>query len=180
MKNSFRIQLAILSVTIYLCLSCQSKEGTIDEKNECYQRKMNLSSTSKIYRKAFTAFSDTVIYIQKNKNFFNENYEDLKIDDALFFKGDSLQCLAVVLSRNKNNDLVFGHARTFFGKVDGNNWKFKIGLQLSFDADYFKLYSTNNFDNLSKLVRHHILTYGHKPKGCGIDESYWFEDLLKE
>jgi hypothetical protein len=179
MKNNIILYVALFFAS-YLTAGCQSKEALINYKNECYQNTLNSLATSTLYRKVVTELNDTLVFIRKDRNFFNDDFENLKVDDAIFLSSDSSQCLAIVLMQDKHDRLVFGEARTFFGRKKKNEWKFRVGLNYTFDADYFQLYPDNDFKHISKLARYNVLTDGRQPKDCGIDEEYWFVEMLKD
>lgn len=160
------------------CISrCQPhKDQIIREKNKCYNLKLKKIESTLLYRLVHSQFNDTFEVLKREKEYFGvPEYVDNKIDDAVFFKKDSSECILIVLQRS-NDTLGFGSARIIHGvKKDDSKWLFEVGMDKSFSKDYFNLYKENNFENISSLARYSILTDGDiKRKGCEIDEYYWF------
>jgi hypothetical protein len=142
---------------------------------------MQLQSLKKLqlYNEIFLEFTDTFRVMKTKKEYFGvASYVENRIDDAVFLKKDSNECLLIVLQRSIDTSYVFGSARVIWGMKENSNWRFKIGLEFNFEKDYFDSYKENSFENISLLARYQILTMGNgKLKACQIDESYWFDSL---
>lgn len=172
--------------TLFLILSsvgsCQlSKTKEITEKNKCYEEKLENLRSNKLYQEIFSLFRDTFEVLKTKKEYFGvPSYVENKIDEAIFFKKDSSECLLIVLQRMADTAYVFGSARIVHGIKENTKWRFEVGLEYNFGKDYFKLYNKNTFENISMLSRYSVLTNGDiKREGCEIDDHYWFEYLKK-
>jgi hypothetical protein len=98
-----------------------------------------------------------------------------KIDDAIFLKSDSTECLLIVLEQYSNVTLGLGSARVYKGQRLNDRWKFRKSIWISF-AGYSDKYSDNSFENISQVARYSVLTNGDVDmSGCDIDEYFWFE-----
>jgi hypothetical protein len=112
------------------------------------------------------------------KAFGVPGYAENRIDDAIFFKSDSSDCILIVMQRPYDTSNVFATTRVISGRKFNNNWFFLIGLEFMHDKDYFRYYKKNNFENISKLSRYAILTSGNPAMtGCKIDEDFWFNQM---
>lgn len=162
-------------------ISCRTPQDRIEQKNKCFAEKLIMLKQIKLYKTVFSAFEDTFEVLKQNKeNFGMSSYADTKIDDAIFFKQDSTECLLIVLEKIKDS-LVFGSARTVLGSNNGGHWKFEIGTEYNFEKDFYKDYKENSFENISKLARYGVLVAGNANKqGCEINDKYWFSDLKNE
>ena len=175
------IQTILLSFLISFVSSCQktnSKDKIIFDKNKCYDNKLSDIKKGKLYDKVMTAFRDTFQILKTKKEYFGvPEFVTNQIDEAVFFKKDSSECMLLVLQKSKYN-LVFGTARTVSGSLKNNKWYFKVSMEFYFERDYFELFKENTFENISKLARYSVLTDGDiKRKGCEIDDEYWFVHL---
>jgi hypothetical protein len=161
-------------------ISCQITQDRIEQKNKCFAEKLIKIKQTKLYKTVFSAFEDTFEVLKQNKeNFGTSSYVDTKIDDAVFFKQDSTECVLIVLEKIKDS-LVFGSARTVLGSNNDGHWKFEIGAEYNFEKDFFKDYKENTFENISKIARYGVLVAGNANKeDCEINSKYWFSDLKK-
>lgn len=178
------IQISILSflVSASSCQTTNPKDKIILDKNRCYEEKLLLLKKVKLYNEIMSAFRDTFPILKTKKEYFGvSEVVTNQIDDAIFFKKDSSECMLIVLKKF-NVDLGFGNARMVrasFNK-NSNKWYFDVSMEYYFENDYFTLFKENTFENISKLARYSVLTDGDiKRKGCEIDEEYWFVDLKK-
>lgn len=164
-----------------LISSCQSNFNKIEEKNKCFDKKLNELKCRYIYQKVFSSFVDTFQYLKNQKEYFGiPSVVENKIDDAVFFKKDSNECLLIVLRRTKDSKHTFGGARIIRGTKIDTQWVFKISLEYNFEKDFFEEYNENSFKNISKLARYGVLIAGNANKaGCEISDKYWFSDLKK-
>lgn len=126
-----------------------------------------------------SAFRDTFPILKTKKEFFGvPEVVTNQIDDAVFFKRDSTECMLVVLQKSNLPELIFGQARMIRGSYKKNRWQFDVSMDFYFEKDYFELFKENTFENISKLARYNVLTDGNiKRKGCEIDDEYWFVHL---
>jgi hypothetical protein len=163
------------------CQTTNQKDKSISDKNKCYDLVLSSLKESNLYNEVMTAFNDTFPILKTVKNNFGASeIVDTKVDEALFFKKDSSECMLIVLQKLKAHDFIFGSARMVRGIKQDKAWKFKVSMTFDFDKDYFKLYEENNFENISKLARYSALTEGEiKSEGCEIDDDYWFVYLKK-
>jgi hypothetical protein len=180
MKVFFSI--SILSFLVCFSSSCQStnkKDKIIFEKNNCYDLKLAYLKKTQLYTDVMKAFRDTFTILKTKKEYFGiPEVVSNEIDDALFFKQDSSECMLIVLKKSKPPDYVFATARTVRGFFKDNKWFFDVSMDFYFDKDYFELFKDNSFENISKLARYSVLMNGNaKRKGCEIDDYFWFEHL---
>ncbi len=134
---------------------------------------------NKLYQEVFFQFKDTFEILKTRKEYFGvPSYVENRIDDAVFFKKDSSECLFIVLQRMADTTNIFGAARIVRGMKENTKWKFKVGPQYHFGKEYFDLFNRNSFRNISLLSRYSVLTNGSvEVKGCEIDDYYWFVHL---
>lgn len=127
-----------------------------------------------------TAFADTFKVLKMKKEYFGvPEVVETSIDESLFLKKDSSECMLIVLKRN-NAGLVFGNARMVRGRRINNKWYFDVSLDYTFENSYYQLYEDNSFKNIAQLARYNVLTGGNVSiKGCEIDDNYWFEELKR-
>lgn len=156
--------------------SCQTaKDHRIDQKNRCYRLKLNKLQDQILYKHVYKSFVDTFAIIQRMRN--QKPLIEEKVDDAVFFKSDSLECLLLVLERHYKDSLSFGTARVYRGELFPTGWKFRASMWFSFDGYYAK-YPNNSFENISEVARYAVLTNGKVDlSGCDIDEYFWFKHL---
>lgn len=175
------IQTVYFSFLISVASSCQttnSKDKIIFDKNKCYDNKLSYLKNVKLYENVMTAFRDTFQTLKTKKEYFGvPEVVSNQIDEAVFFKKDSSECMLIVLKKNSAN-LVFGTARMVRGLLKNNKWYFDISMDYTFENNYFQLFKENSFENISKLARYSVLTDGDIKKGdCEIDDYYWFIQL---
>ena len=165
-------------VILVLCSlgQCQSKEAIISYKNLCYNEELKALKESEIYKYVHQSFLDTFEVMRIQYKFFNYEGAENVVDEAVFFKNDSAECILLVLQRDFSP--LFGFARVIHGKKNMLKWDFSMGMEFSYSKDYFNLYPRNDFANLSQLARYSVLTKG-KPglEGCKIDEHVWFIEM---
>jgi hypothetical protein len=132
-----------------------------------------------LYTEVMSAFRDTFEILKaKKENFGAPEVVTNQIDDALFFKKDSSECILVVLIKTNYPELGFGSARTVRGLLKEKKWEFDISMDYIFSKSYFKLFKEASFENISKLARYNVLTDGDiKKRGSEIDDEYWFIHL---
>ncbi len=137
-----------------------------------------LLKKTQLYNEVMSAFRDTFQILKTKKEYFGvPEVVTNQIDDAIFFKKDSSECMLLVLQKS-SPDLVFATARTVRGFFKDNKWQFDVSMDFYYERDYFKLFKENSFENISKLARYSVLTDGNiKRKGCEIDDYFWFEHL---
>jgi len=170
---------------VYLNFSCKtesSKGKLILSKNECYEAKLKQLKKTTLYNNIIAAFNDTFPSLKTRKEYFGiPEIVTNQVDEAVFFKTDSSECMLVVLKKSKYSDLGFGNARMIRGiKNQLNKWSFEVSMDFFFEKDYFEIFKENSFENISKLARYSVLTDGnYKEKGCEIDDYYWFTELKK-
>jgi hypothetical protein len=177
-KNSFDNSLFYIAMC-FCCVSCQLKEAQIESKNKCYRQELENLVRTPLYVKCHTKFQQTIDSLKTNTTLFNLSFEEINVDTPLFLKkSDSTECLVLLLIRNKDGSGDFGESRTFYGKRNGNNWSFVPGMSFSYDKDYLRMYTRNDFSNISELAVHSVLTAGNSPLlGCKLDDHYWFVEL---
>ena len=160
---------------ILFFLGCQTaKDQLIRQKNQCYTSKLNTLKEHRLYKDVRASFVDTFSIIQKSR--LKQPLFEEKVDDALFFKADSLECLLIVVQRHYDS-LGFGSARIYRGELFDRDWKFKRSILITFDG-YNDKYSDNSFENISEVARYVVLTNGEvNVSGCDIDEYFWFEHM---
>ena len=168
-----KVFLKILIATLILSSRCtKPKEMLISHKNECYEDKLNNLRTTTFYKQIQSSFADTFPVFQKD----HPSLLKKRVDEAVFLKRDSLQCLLVVLERDDNKEGSFGSARTYNGKLTDGKWIYKRNMWFVFSHNYYKKYPENSFKNISQLARYSILTEGSfSVRGCELDEDFWFE-----
>ncbi|MBL7741349.1 MAG: hypothetical protein JNK14_19145 [Chitinophagaceae bacterium] len=173
--------LVFLTSSSTSCQTTNPKNKIISDKNKCYDLRLSSLKESNLYKEVMTAFNDTFPILKTvKKNFGAPEIVTTKVDEALFFKKDSSECMLIVLRKLQAYDFIFGSARMVRCIKQNKNWKFEISMTFDFDKDYFKLYKENNFENISKLARYSALTEGDiKSEGCEIDDDYWFVYLKK-
>src|SRR5918993_991291 len=162
--KSTRIQIAL--VFILLLSNCQnSKDVLIYQKNACYDQSLDILKKRAIYKKIALTFADTFSVIQNQRE--RQPLFEEKVDDAIFFKRDTTECLLIVLQRHHDNNLGFGTARIYRGELFENGWTFQKSMWLSFGEGYYEKYRDNSFENISELARYSVLTHGDvKILGC--------------
>ena len=178
----FLTQTLVIVFLISSTTSCQttnSKDKLIFDKNKCYDEKLVLLKKTRSYNEVMSAFRDTFQVLKTKKEYFGvPEVVTNQIDDAIFFKKDSSECMLLVLKKSRPPDLVFATARTVRGFLKDNKWLFDVSMDFYFEKDYFELFKENSFENISKLARYSVLTDGDiKRKGCEIDDEYWFVHL---
>lgn len=166
----------ILFLFIGFLTSCNPKIRLIENKNECFEKNLISLKTREIYKRALTSFDDTIKIVQStSKTLLQE-----KADEAIFFKNDSTECLALVLQRSNNRTGVFGSVRVWRGQLIDGQWTWSKSMVFIFENDYYKRYPANTFDNISRIARYSVLTSGEaKIDGCDLDDYYWFTYLKK-
>jgi hypothetical protein len=172
--------ISIFFICIWCVAGCQvSKESAITDKNQCYQGKLNELKKSALYNEVFSQFEDTSrVLFSQEKVFGVPGYAENKIDESIFFNKDSSDCLLLILQKPTDPKYVFGHARVINGTRSPVKWIFKIGLEFTYEKDYFDIYKDNNFENISKIARYNIMISGKPLKNnCGIDEDFWFVQM---
>jgi hypothetical protein len=174
------ISLGIALLCTILLSNCQtSKDFLIFQKNVCYDESLEVLKKRTIYERTASSFADTFSMIQNQRE--RQPLFEKKIDEAIFFKKDSTECLLIVLQRHDDKNLSFGTARIYRGELFESVWKFKKSMWFSFEEGYFEKYAENSFENISKLARYAVLTNGNfKISGCELDDHYWFEYLQHE
>lgn len=168
-----------LSTLPISCKTTTTKDKIISDKNKCYDLLLPTLKKSNLYNEVMTAFNDTFPVLKTIKeNFGLPQIVKNQVDDALFFKKDSSECMIIVLQKLEPHDFMFGSARMVRGIKEGKKWKFKMSMNFNFEKDYFTLYKENNFYNISRLARYSVLTEGDITReGCEIDADYWFVHL---
>ncbi len=153
----------------------------LEQKNECFDEKLNELKKTNLYKTVLSEFTDTFKVLKNVKeNFGVASYVKIKIDDAIFFKKDSSECLLIVLEKMKDSVDGFGSARIISGKDVQGRWKFEVSLDYYFEKDYFGLYPQNTFDNIAKIARYSVLVNNNSSVGgCEINDEYWFS-ILKD
>ena len=173
------LALAILISSTTSCQTTNSKDKIIFDKNNCYDEKLALLKKTRLYNEVMSAFRDTFPILKTNKEYFGApEVVTNQIDDAIFFKKDSSECMLIVLIKSNHPELVFATARTVRGSLKDNKWQFDVSMKFYFEKSYFELFKENSFENISKLARYNVLTdVNVKRKGCEIDDEYWFVHL---
>lgn len=168
----------ILLMTCFIA-SCQSPPDKINQKNRCYEKRLNELKKSNLYKKVISGFKDTFRILKDQKEYFGDpSIVDHKVDDAIFFKKDSSECLLIVLQRNRDTLYQFGSARIIKGVNRKGHWRFEISIVFHFERDFFKENPKNSFQNISMLARYGVLVRANVNKaGCQINEKYWFSNL---
>ena len=165
------LSLLVLTVLQFGCT--ESKDELIRRKNHCYDRKLELLKQSALYKSVHNEFADTFAILQASRK--RPSLLDEKIDDAAFFSADSSKCLLIVLERSDDKQGSFGSACMFDGTRSDGKWSFEENTTTSFTNDFYHMYYTNTFENISRLARYGVLVDGDvKLSGCEIDEYYWF------
>ena len=99
------IQTILFSFFISFFSSCQttnSKDKIIFDKNKCYDNKLSDIKKGTLYDKVMTAFRDTFQILKTKKEYFGvPDVVANQIDDAIFFKKDSSECMLLVLKKTK-------------------------------------------------------------------------------
>jgi hypothetical protein len=166
--------LIIVAISLIKCHYLE--ERVVSQKNACLEKKLAGWINKDLYKIIYRSFEDTLRIIKasdKRPSLLNE-----KIDDAIFLKGDSSECLLIVLQREDDRSGDFGSARMYQEKAIGFKWKFEKSMWFTFDHKYFEAYPENSFDNIAVLARYSVLTQGKsKTNDCEIDEYFWFEYL---
>jgi hypothetical protein len=177
------IQISVLSLLISTssCQTTNPKDKIIFDKNKCYDEKLMLLKKTELYNELMSAFRDTFPILKTKKEYFGvPEVVTNQIDDAVFFKKDSSECMLLVLQKSGHPELIFATARTVRGFLKDNKWQFDVSMNFYFEKDYFELFKVNSFENISKLARYNVLTDGDiKRKGCEIDDEYWFVQLKR-
>lgn len=82
------------------------------------------------------------------------------------------------MQRNRDTLYEFGSARVIEGINRKGRWKFHVSIDYNFERDYFKDYTENSFENISKLARYGVMVRANaNKKGCDFNEEYWFTIL---
>lgn len=171
-----RSLLIMLSLSAIAVACRTAKDEVIRRKNNCYEEHLTRLKTAKVYEVIHSTFADTFAIMKAARP--RPSLLEEKIDEAIFFSGDSTNCLLIVLERNDDENIGFGSARIYNGYLHGNDWKFDKSMWFTFGHDYFKKYPENSFDNVSKVARYAVLTQGNvQLSGCDIDEYFWFVHL---
>ena len=160
-------------------VSCQTAEDElVRQKNKCYKDHFVAIKDKAFYNGVFKSFTDTFAIIKTGR--LRPSLLEEKIDDAIFFKKDSLECILIVLERDDDKEGEFGSARSYRGQVIDGRWKFQKSMWFTYGNDYYEKYNKNSFENISELARYSVLTQGEvEINGCEIDEYFWFK-YLKE
>jgi hypothetical protein len=167
----------IISAAILLCINCQSEDTNRFEKTLCFEKKNKLFQKHELYISIQKAFLDTFNTSLKKTHYFNSSQTINKLDDAVFLKSDSTECLMIVLQKDVSSPL-FGKSRIIHGFLDSLCWKFEVSMEILFSKDFFEPFPENDFQTLSRLARYNVLSKGHPKKGgCGIDEVFWFDEM---
>jgi hypothetical protein len=161
------------------CQTANSKDKIILDKNKCYADKLTSLKQAPLYNEVLSAFRDTFEVLKAKKEYFGvPEVVSNQIDEAVFFKKDSSECMLLVLQKSIYPELSFGTARTIRGSWKEKKWHFKVSKEFLFSKNYFELYKENSFENIAKLARFNVLTDGEiKKRGCEIDDEYWFIHL---
>src|ERR1700730_10295347 len=109
----YTIRIGIYSkvfLIVSIIAACQTiKENRIDQKNRCFNERLNKLKKSDLYWNVLSDFEDSFKVLIKRKEYFGINsYVDNKVDDAIFFKKDSSECLLIVLQKMNDSLYVFG------------------------------------------------------------------------
>lgn len=76
---------------------------------------MSLRKTQ-LYNNVMSAFRDTFPILKTKKEYFGvPEIVTNQIDDAIFFKQDSSECVLIVLQKSKHPELIFATVRTVRG-----------------------------------------------------------------
>ncbi len=171
------VQLLLICL-IHTIWGCQDSDNIRARKTTCYLEKLQHLKSTELYKEVMTAFADTFNVLKTKKEYFGvPEVVENTIDESVFFKKDSSECMLIVLKRN-NVGLVFGNARMVRGKRMNNRWFFDVSLEYVFERSYYQLYQDNSFKNIAQLARYNVLTDGDvSGKGCEIDDNYWFKEL---
>jgi hypothetical protein len=178
MKSNYFAFLLFVTVS-FTSVTCQFKDRVIQLKNSCYRNELRTLMQTPLYITCHEHFRNYIDSIKPATKLFSEKYMEVKIDDVMFLKADSTECLLFLLLRDRETtEYSFGSARTFYGKKNGNTWSFAPGMTFSFDPDYLEMYADNGFSNISELGVHSVLTSGNPPiLGCNLDDHFWFVEL---
>jgi hypothetical protein len=165
------LNLLLLTLLQFGCTA--SKDAVIQIKNNCFDSKLEVLKQTNLYKHVHQSFADTFATIQASRA--RPSLLEEKIDDAVFFTADSSKCLLIVLERDDDKEGTFGNAWMFKGARSSDKWIFRESITTSFANDYYHKYSTNTFENISRLARYSVLADGNVVlTGCEIDEHYWF------
>lgn len=165
---------------LILMISCQdSSTSRTGYKNRCFEEKLKNLRNSNLYKSAIAEFTDTFRTLKNQKEYFGlPSVVESKIDEAVFFKKDSNECLLIVLGKPTDTLYSFGSARIISGAYNNGHWSFEISLEYNFEKDYFQDYPENSFSNISKLARYAVMvSHNVHIAGCGINDDYWFREL---
>jgi hypothetical protein len=176
--RTFSFSLLVMS----LITGCHhSSSSSVDQGNQCFNEKLEFLKKTGLYKNIVSAFDDTFRVMKNDLNDFGQpSLIENKIDDAIFLKNDSSECLLLVLQKPKGIDTsnTFGIARVIRGIRTDRHWKFELNRLLCFPRDYFKEYAENSFENISRIARYSIITLPKPSKEkCAIDDAYWFTAL---
>jgi hypothetical protein len=160
------IQICIIIVCFFISMCGQ--RASVSEKNECYSQKLARLEEDPAYRVAIKQFTDsfTVLVRQHQVLQYRKNF----IDNAIFFDQRKEHCIILILQTTP--DLSF--ARAVRGDLRPGKWVFSLSREYIFEEEDFKEIGGKSINNLSRLGRYVILTDGHPPGPCDIDEKYWF------
>ena len=123
------------------CQNTNPKDKIILEKNNCYELKLLGLKKSPLYNEVMTAFNDTFVILKTKKEYFGvPEIVSNQVDEAIFFKKDSSECMLIVLMKTKYSDLSFGNARMITGVKNNSKWNFEVSMDIFFAKDYFNLY----------------------------------------
>lgn len=167
----FQATILVLFFTLFNCKDARDKYVQI--KNACYSENLDRLRSQSLYYQIHGSFVDTFAIMKKAQP--ENRLLKEKIDDAIFLKSDSTECLLIVLEQYSNATLGLGSARVYKGQRLNDRWKFRKSIWISF-AGYSDKYSDNSFENISEVARYSVLTNGEvNTSGCDIDEYFWFE-----
>ena len=178
--NCFKVIIFIWLGSICFCSCRVDQKEIIDEKNECYSKKLATIKNDPLYSQVMSDFQDTFEVMKYQKEYFGvpERVQNV-LDSAIFFSSDKRKCVLIVLQRN-DAQLAFGRTRTITGSRVGKKWVFRPNMDISFDKNYLEAYTDNNIKNLSTLARYSVLSMGNPSQnGCDIDEQFWFLAMQK-
>src|SRR5687768_17427540 len=132
----FLTQTVVIALLISATTSCQttnSKDKIIFDKNKCYDEKLMFLKKTKIYNEVMMTFRDTFRVLKTRKEYFGvPEVVTTQIDNAIFFKKDSSECMLIVLQKS-TPDIAFGTARTIRGFLKEKSWYFDISMDFYFE-----------------------------------------------
>jgi len=180
MKLITRTSILLLAISTWSsCEIPNRKDKVIFDKNSCFAQRLAALKQTPLYKQVMVAFRDTFAILKSKKEYFGvPDVVDNKIDEAMFFKKDSSECMLIVLQKSKPPNFVFAKARMVQGSLKNKRWTFEVSMSFAFERSYFQLFKENNFENISKVARYSVLTAGNATlRGCRIDDDFWFKKL---